>query len=302
MKQLSDLFRTILDEGEAKPNRTGVGTVSIFGHQMRFPLQAGFPLATGKAVPFRLIASELLWFLKGEQDKPGAIDDLHKEQNHIWDEWAKPDGSFGPIYGVQWRHWFGANTDGDPERIAGYSVMVDQIAWLVNELKTNPTSRRLLVTAWQPAEIAQMALPPCHVLFQLNCRPVNDEFMEYAVNQGLPVPKWIVDLQLYQRSCDAFLGVPFNIASYALLLEMLVHVAGPEYMAGDFVWTGGDVHLYDNHLEQAKEYIVRDKHTLPRLRFAPDVPRDIDKITLRHCTDALTGYKHSGRLAAEVAV
>ena len=283
MKQLVHLYRRILSEGQTKPNRTGIDTLSVFGHQMRFALPLGFPLATRKHVPFRLVASELLWFLKGQQDRPGALADLHADNNHIWDEWAKPDGSFGPIYGVQWRRWC------ESREVRGGELCIDgfdQITWLINELRTNPESRRLLVTAWQPVEIANMALPPCHVLFQLNCRAGT-------------ATKWIVDLQLYQRSCDAFLGVPFNIASYALLLHLLCQCAGPDYAVGDFVWTGGDVHLYLNHVPQVREYLQRAEHLLPKLRITPAL-RDIDAVTLKDLT--LYGYHHSGALAAEVAV
>ncbi|HEY0819775.1 MAG TPA: thymidylate synthase [Rhizobacter sp.] len=299
MKQMHDLFHLLLTTGQRKENRTGVATFGIFGHQMRFHLQGGFPLCTRKFVPFKLVASELLWFLKGEQDKPGAIAGLHADNNHIWDEWAKPDGSFGPIYGVQWRRWLsGVRNDSGDAYYAADSI--DQIARLIATMKNNPESRRNIVTAWQPGEIEDMALPPCHVLFQVNCRPVTPGYAWAAEQAGRKAPKWVVDLQLYQRSCDAFLGVPFNIASYALLLHLLCHCAGEDYIAGDFVWTGGDVHLYENHLSQAKAYIHNEEHPLPLLAISADAPRDIDKIELGHL--ALLNYQHSGVIKADVAV
>lgn len=279
MQQMKDLFCRIIREGVSKDDRTGTGTVGIFGHQMRFDMREGFPLVTGKATPFKLIAGELLWFLRGDQDQPGALAELHADNNHIWDEWAKPDGSFGPIYGVQWRRW------SERMGIGG----IDQIKQVIQQLQDNPTSRRLIVTAWQPAELADMALPPCHILFQLNCRPSEDD-------------GWIVDLQLYQRSCDTFLGVPFNIASYSLLLHMLCHAAGPKYTPGEFIWTGGDVHIYKNHIEQVQQYLRADLHDLPRFQFYADVPRDIDKITLNDCVRALHGYTSGPAIKAPVAV
>lgn len=293
MKHLADLYTLILQHGTRKENRTGVNTLSVFGHQMRFHLQRGFPLATRKFVPFKLVASELLFFLKGQCDHPDAIADLHKDGNHIWDQWQFPDGSFGPIYGVNWRRWRGER------RATGEVVEVDQIAELIRTLKTNPESRRMIVSAWQPAELEDMALPPCHVLFQLNVRPITGPFRRWLDENGQKHVTKMVDLQMYQRSCDAFLGVPFNIASYALLLHMLVQCAGPEYTVGDFVWTGGDVHLYENHLEQARAYLHREEHQPPQLHINPEVT-DIDQFTLADFT--LTDYQHSGKLAGEVAV
>lgn len=293
MQQIADLYQDILMNGQLKTNRTGTDTLSVFGRQMRFPVYDAFPLVTGKFTPFKLVASELLFFIKGEQDHPDAIADLHKDGNRIWDEWQFSDGSFGPIYGVQWRRWRGER------RATGEVVEVDQIAELIRTLKTNPESRRMIVSAWQPAELEDMALPPCHVLFQLNCRAPGKAAGYYANKRGRPMPKWIVDLQLYQRSCDAFLGVPFNVASYALLLELLCHVCGDDYMPGELVWTGGDVHLYVNHVEQAREYLHREKHRLPTLNIHPEA-RDIDGFTLSDLH--LTGYQHSGKLTGEVAV
>lgn len=282
MKQLVDLYEHLMAKGEPKSNRTGIDTLGVFGYQMRFDLSKGFPLATRKFVPFKLVASELLWFIKGEQDFPDAIKDLHTDNNHIWDEWAKPDGSFGPVYGVQWRRWQAIDR-------AGRRHYVDQLKRMIDTLKNDPSSRRNVVSAWQPGEIQDMALPPCHVLFQLNTRPRSGG-------------RYLVDLLMYQRSCDAFLGVPFNIASYALLLEMICHLAGPMYSPGEFVWSGGDVHIYVNHLPQVAEYTqLRKEHPLPTLLIGHDANRKtIDDFKLEHF--ALHGYDHSGKLAAEVAV
>lgn len=241
MKQYHDLLRLILSKGVQKGDRTGTGTLSIFGHQMRFDLAAGFPLLTTKRLPFKAIAVELLWFLRGDTN----IKFLHDHGVTIWDEWADANGDLGPVYGKQWRSWptgrmKGWQGDQDP-------VYIDQIANVVEQIKTNPNSRRLMVTAWNPAEVDQMALPPCHCLFQF-----------YVANGKL-------SCQLYQRSADVFLGVPFNIASYALLTMMIAHVTGLE--PGEFVHSFGDTHLYMNHLEQAKLQLTRQPRALPRVTF-----------------------------------
>lgn len=281
MRQIRELFQHIVQHGELKVNRTGVDTLAVFGYQMRFDLGEGFPLVTGKRTSFKLIATELLWFLKGTQHEPGAIKWLHEHNNHIWDEWVKPDGSFGPVYGVQWRKWQGVSLGGDP------LPEFDQIKWLIEELGKNPTSRRLIVTAWQPSEIPAMALPPCHILFQLNTRRRSEG--------GL-----FVDLQLYQRSCDSFLGVPFNVASYALLLHLICHCAkGQVFFPGELVWTGGDVHLYTNHLNQVEEYLKRNPYPLPSLIIDPSV-RDLDDVQMSDL--ALVGYEAHPAIRAEVAV
>jgi thymidylate synthase len=284
LKQIHDLFMHVLQNGDRKPNRTGVDTLSVFGYQMRFDVGAGFPLVTGKRTSFKLIASELLWFLKGTQHEAGAINWLHAHNNHIWDEWVKEDGSFGPIYGVQWRKWQGVSAGGEvlPE--------LDQIKGLIEQLKKDPTSRRMIVTAWQPAEIKDMALPPCHILFQLNAR------------YDARIDGYRLDLQLYQRSCDCFLGVPFNVASYALLLELLCHCATSAdkcFQPGELVWTGGDVHLYVNHQDQVREYLERQIFPLPLLEIAT-LERDIDKIQLSDLE--LINYRSGSSIKAEVAV
>ncbi|HEY0754805.1 MAG TPA: thymidylate synthase [Ktedonobacteraceae bacterium] len=236
MRAYLDLCQRILAQGVQKEDRTGTGTISIFGHQMRFPLSEGFPLLTTKKLHTRSIIYELLWFLQGETNTRY----LHEHNVHIWDEWADEQGELGPIYGKQWRSFSGAN-----------GKTVDQIRWVVDEIKRNPDSRRLIVSAWNPSEIEEMALPPCHCLCQ------------FYVAQGK------LSCQLYQRSADTFLGLPFNIASYALLTHMLAHVTGLE--PGEFVHTLGDAHLYLNHLEQIQEQLTRAPLPLATLRLNPEV-------------------------------
>lgn len=232
MKQFQDLLQRILDEGAVKTDRTGTGTLSVFGHQMRFNLQDGFPLLTTKKLHLRSIIHELLWFLSGDTN----IKYLKDNGVSIWDEWADENGDLGPVYGFQWRSW--PAKDGES---------VDQISKLIQQIKTNPDSRRLMVVAYNPAYVDEMALPPCHSLFQF-----------YVANGRL-------SCQLYQRSADTFLGVPFNIASYALLTHMVAQQCDLD--VGDFIWTGGDTHLYSNHLEQARLQLSREPLPLPRLEF-----------------------------------
>ena len=229
-EQYLDLLRLIMETGTDRGDRTGTGTRSIFGHQMRFDLSAGFPLLTTKKVHLKSIIYELLWFLRGETN----VRWLQERGVSIWDEWADADGDLGPVYGSQWRSW--------PD---GKGGTIDQIAGVVNSIQTKPESRRHIVTAWNPAEVDEMALPPCHCLFQ------------FYVAEGR------LSCQLYQRSADVFLGVPFNIASYALLTHMLARECGLE--PGVFVWTGGDCHLYSNHLEQARLQLSREPRSLPQL-------------------------------------
>lgn len=232
-----DLMCTVLREGTLKPDRTGTGTISLFGRQMRFDLSRSFPLITTKKVYFRGIAYELLWFLKGSQN----VRWLQENRVHIWDEWADPEtGDLGPVYGVQWRSW-PAPTLEDPHHT------IDQIAKVLDLIRAHPDSRRMIVTAWNPAQVDSMALPPCHALFQF-----------YVADGRL-------SCQLYQRSCDMFLGVPFNIASYALLTLMMAQQAGLE--PGEFVWTGGDCHIYDNHVEQVLEQLSRKPYPYPIMRI-----------------------------------
>lgn len=230
VNQYLQLIRRILDTGAVQQDRTGTGTLSVFGHQMRFDLAEGFPVLTTKKLHLRSIIVELLWFLRGDTN----IAWLKENKVSIWDEWADENGDLGPVYGKQWRDWIGP--DGSH---------IDQIAALIDMINRNPGSRRQIVSAWNPADVPKMALPPCHLLFQT-----------YVANGRL-------SLQLYQRSCDVFLGVPFNIASYALLTHILAQQCGLE--PGEFVWTGGDCHLYSNHLEQARLQLTRDPKPLPKL-------------------------------------
>lgn len=257
MRQYLDLLQHILEHGGDKGDRTGTGTRSVFGHQMRFDLSKGFPLLTTKKVHFRSIVVELLWFLKGDTN----VKYLQDNKVTIWDEWAtaeqtarfgRPAGELGPVYGHQWRN-FGAtqNEDGSYQQ-NGF----DQISWLINEIRTNPNSRRLIVSGWNPKEASQVALPPCHTLFQ------------FFVQNGK------LSCQLYQRSADVFLGVPFNIASYALLTHMIAQVC--DLQVGDFVWTGGDTHLYANHFEQARLQLDRDPLELCQLKLNPEVKSIFD--------------------------
>lgn len=236
MKQYLDLLDRILNEGAVKGDRTGTGTMSVFGHQMRFNLQEGFPLLTTKQLHLKSIIHELLWFLKGDTN----VKYLQDNGVRIWNEWADEDGSLGHIYGYQWRSW--------PDYDGGF---IDQISQAVHDIKHNPDSRRIIVSAWNVADLKKMNLPPCHLLFQF-----------YVADGKL-------SLQLYQRSADTFLGVPFNIASYALLLMMMAQVCGLE--PGEFVHTTGDTHLYQNHLEQARLQLGREPRPLPRMVINPDV-------------------------------
>lgn len=305
MKQYQDLLKKIMDEGELTTDRTGTGTKAIFGHQMRFNLTDGFPMVTTKKISFNLILSELLWFLAGDT----RLRTLLKANNHIWDEWPfkyylqqeklpmpvvnspewmeqkkaftdriladdefeKKYGNIGPVYGYQWRSW--PNPSGAP---------IDQIKGIIDTIKKSPDSRRIIVSAWNPAEIDEMAkagLPPCHCLFQFKI--VNGK----------------ISLQLYQRSADTFLGVPFNIASYALLLQMVAQVTG--YTAHEFIWTGGDTHVYTNHFDQVKELLGREPRKLPTVKINPDV-KDIFAFKMEDFE--LIGYDPHPPIKAPIAV
>jgi thymidylate synthase len=280
MQQYLDLLKLVLEHGGKKSDRTGTGTASVFGHQMRFDLSQGFPIVTTKRVHFRSVAIELLWFLRGDTN----VQYLQDNKVTIWDEWAtaeqtarfgRPAGELGPVYGHQWRN-FGAtqNTDGS-YKTDGF----DQLKWLINEIKTNPNSRRLIVSGWNPREANEVALPPCHTLFQ------------FFVQDGK------LSCQLYQRSADIFLGVPFNIASYALLTHMIAQVC--DLQVGDFVWTGGDCHLYSNHIEQAELQLSRDPLPLPQLKLNPAVT-DLFEFCFEDIE--LVGYEHHPAIKAPVAV
>lgn len=264
MKQYHDLLRHLLVNGTQKSDRTGTGTSSVFGYQMRFDLQEGFPLLTTKKLHTKSIIHELLWFLKGDTN----ISYLKENGVRIWDEWADESGNLGPVYGYQWRSW--PNPDG---------THTDQIVNLINGLKKNPDSRRHVVSAWNPSFIDQMALPPCHCLFQF-----------YVADGKL-------SCQLYQRSCDTFLGVPFNIASYALLTLMIAQICDLE--PGDFVWTGGDVHLYSNHVEQAQLQLTREIRKLPSMKINPSVK---DLFSFRFEDFVLENYDPHPHIKAAVAV
>ena len=264
MQQYLDLLSRILNEGVHKGDRTGTGTLSVFGNQMRFDLRDGFPLLTTKKLHLKSIIYELLWFLRGDTN-------VHYLQEHgvrIWNEWADENGELGPVYGHQWRSW--------PDYKGG---TIDQITNVLEQIKHNPNSRRMLVTAWNPAEVDEMALPPCHCLFQF-----------YVADGRL-------SLQLYQRSADTFLGVPFNIASYALLLQMMAQVTGLK--AGEFIHTTGDTHLYSNHLEQAKLQLTRTPRPLPKMKINPDVK---DLFAFKYEDFELIDYNPYPHISAEVAV
>lgn len=261
--QYEDLLRLVLSTGTAKGDRTGTGTRSVFGHQLRYDLNAGFPLVTTKRVHLKSVVYELLWFLRGDSNARW----LQERGVKIWDEWAGPDGELGPVYGVQWRSW--PTPDGRH---------IDQITGILETLRTDPDSRRMLVSAWNVAELHRMALAPCHALFQF-----------YVADGKL-------SCQLYQRSADLFLGVPFNIASYALLTHMVAQQAGLE--VGDFVWTGGDCHIYDNHVTQVTEQLSRDPYPFPELRL-----RKADSLFGYDYPDVeILGYRHHPTITAPVAV
>jgi thymidylate synthase len=264
MQQYLDLLSHVLENGSKKSDRTGTGTTSVFGHQMRFNLQEGFPVLTTKKLHLRSIIHELLWFLRGETN----IDYLKQNKVSIWDDWADEEGSLGPIYGYQWRKW-----------PAGNDKQIDQISQVLKSIKENPDSRRHIVSAWNVSAIDQMALPPCHVLFQ------------FYVNNGA------LSCQLYQRSADIFLGVPFNIASYSLLLMMMAQVTGLK--AGDFVHTFGDAHIYLNHIEQVKLQLRREPRQLPQMRLNPDVKNLLD---FRFEDFELLNYNPHPHIRGEISV
>jgi len=263
MRQYHDQLRTVLDHGTPSTDRTGTGTISYFGLQARYPLAEGFPLVTTKKLHLKSIVHELLWFLSGDTN----IRYLKENGVSIWDEWADENGDLGPVYGHQWRHW--PTPQGE----------IDQIARLVEAIRKTPDSRRLIVSAWNPAEVDQMALPPCHTLWQVR------------------IAGGKLHLQLYQRSADMFLGVPFNIASYALLTHLIAEQTGLE--VGDFIWTGGDCHIYDNHVEQVTEQLTREPYPLPalRLRTHRDSVLDVEYDDLE-----VVGYEHHPAIKAPVAV
>lgn len=260
--QYEDLLRRVLESGTPKSDRTGTGTRSLFGETLRYDLSRGFPLITTKRVHFKSIAVELLWFLRGDSN----VQWLRDQGVTIWDEWARPDGSLGPVYGKQWRSWPGRSGD------------IDQLADVLETIRTDPDSRRMIVSAWNVSDIPDMALAPCHALFQ------------FHVADGR------LSCQLYQRSADMFLGVPFNIASYALLTQMMAQHTG--LIPGDFIWVGGDVHIYDNHVEQVREQLTREPYPFPTLEIAPR-----DSLFDHEFADfTVAGYRHHPLIKAPVAV
>ena len=265
-----DLINDVLTNGVEKTDRTGTGTISVFGRQVRYDLSLGFPILTSKRVHWKSVVGELLWFLKGDTN----VKWLNENGISIWDEWADKDGNLGPVYGAQWRKWH--DYDGDDWN-AGSSI--DQIAQVIQQIKTNPDSRRLIVSAWNVADVPQMALAPCHTMFQF-----------YVANGKL-------SCQLYQRSCDSFLGMPFNIASYALLTHMIAQVCG--LGVGDFVHTFGDLHIYSNHREQLKEQLSRTPYPMPKLVLNPEV-KDIDSFTFGDIK--LENYQHHPAIKGKVAI
>ena len=264
MEQYLDLLRRILDDGAAKGDRTGTGTISVFGHQMRFDLSEGFPAVTTKNVHWPSVIHELLWFLSGDTN----IAYLKENNVRIWNEWADENGDLGPVYGKQWRFW--ESNDGR---------VIDQIEAAIDLIKNNPQSRRIIVSAWNVGELEEMALMPCHAFFQ------------FYVNDGR------LSCNLYQRSADAFLGVPFNISSYSLLTCMIAQVCGLD--PGEFIWTGGDCHLYLNHMEQAKIQIQREPLELPTLQLEPSI-MSIDEFRYEHIT--IEGYDHHPHISAPISV
>lgn len=264
MRPYLDLMRHVLEHGVRKPDRTGVGTLSVFGYQMRFDLARGFPLVTTKKIHLKSVIYELLWFLKGDTN----VRYLQQHGVTIWDEWADPNGDLGPIYGYQWRSW--PTPDGRH---------IDQVSRVVSEIRNNPHSRRLIVSAWNVADLDKMALTPCHALFQ------------FYVAEGR------LSCQLYQRSCDVFLGLPFNIASYSLLTHMVAQQC--DLAVGEFVWTGGDVHLYLNHLEQAREQLKREPYPPPSLNIRRKPPSLFD---YEYEDFEFVNYRHHPAIPAPIAV
>ncbi len=264
MRQYLDLVQRVLNDGTDRADRTGTGTRAVFGHQMRFDLRDGFPCLTTKKVHLKSIIHELLWFLSGDTN----IGYLREQGVRIWDEWADENGELGPVYGRQWRSW--PTPDGGS---------IDQMLALLELIRTNPDSRRMVVSAWNPADIEAMALPPCHCLFQ------------FQVSDGR------LNCQLYQRSCDVGLGVPFNVASYSLLTMMIAQVTG--LTPGDFVWTGGDVHIYDNHIEPLREQLTRDPRELPRMMIED---RDQDLFSFGFDDFTLVGYRPHPSIRMAIAV
>ncbi len=320
MKQYLEMLEHIMAHGVDKSDRTGTGTRSVFGYQMRFNLEEGFPVLTTKKLHLRSIIHELLWFLSGDTN----IRYLHDNNVSIWDEWADENGDLGPVYGYQWRSWpapkfVPAHSEGSEWIPSGYKIeAIDQISQVIEQIKNSPDSRRLIVTAWNPADVDKMALPPCHCLFQFYTTPLSvnerlhlldfapdEEWVErmnitvekHTALDTLGVPRSRLSCQLYQRSCDTFLGVPFNIASYALLTMMVAQVC--DMVPGEFIWTGGDVHIYSNHFEQVALQLSRNTLPLPQMRINPKVKSIFD---FRFEDFELVGYDAHPHIKAPIAV
>lgn len=270
-----DLIRDVLENGTKRSDRTGTGTTSVFGRQARYDLSKGFPILTTKKVHFHSVVGELLWFLKGDTN----VKWLQQNKITIWNEWADKDGNLGPVYGKQWRKWEGTLSSNSDFYVPPEFVDIDQIADVIAQIKSNPDSRRLVVTAWNPADIAKSALPPCHILFQ------------FYVDNGK------LSCHLYQRSCDAFLGMPFNIASYALLTHMIAHVC--DLQVGEFVHSFGDLHVYNTHMEMIATQLTREPYAMPRLWLNPDI-KSIDSFGFDDIR--LDGYACHPAIKAKVAV
>jgi thymidylate synthase len=310
MKQYLDLLKHIIDNGVDKGDRTGTGMCEVFGAQLRFDLSEGFPLVTTKKMFLKGIIHELLWFLKGDTN----IKYLQDNGVKIWDAWADENGELGPVYGSQWRNWpkweQPALQDGDYYHLGSHQrVPIDQIANLIEEIKTKPNSRRMIVTAWNPAQVDDMALPPCHMMMQFNVEPYRPRNFDQQVIDDLVYEAEVADgrrslvkagrlnCQLYQRSADMFLGVPFNIASYALLTKMIAQVCGLN--PGTFVHTFGSAHIYHNHMEQVEKQLAREPHALPRMEINPEVT-DID--SFKYKDFSLVDYTHEPGIKAPIAV
>jgi len=288
MKQYHKLIKHVLDNGVWKSNRTGIDTLDCFGYQMRFNMLEGFPLLTTKKIHTKSMIHELIWLISGNTN----IKYLKDNKVRIWDEWADENGDLGPVYGKQWRDWEKVEVPQFADQQYNETT-IDQLAWVIDRIKESPYCRRQIVTAWNPGDLPEMALAPCHCFFQFNCRPrpITARLESYMINTNSEAPcglseaelgEWLtsqgepeyyLDLQLYQRSADSLLGIPFNIASYALLLHMIAQITNT--IAGDFIWTGGSVHIYENHMEQVKLQLTRDFRPLPTLKLNPNI-KNID--------------------------
>jgi thymidylate synthase len=324
MRQYLDLLEDIRANGVFKGDRTGTGTTSVFGRQLRFDLQDGFPIVTTKSVHFKSVVHELLWFVSGNTN----VKYLQDNGVRIWNEWADDDGKLGPVYGFQWRHWPSFQWShegyaGENGHDASLYVRdeVDQLQNVIERIKTNPECRRLIVSAWNPADLPEMALAPCHCFFQFNCRPMTIEERMKATAGSFSIssnssatqeenvasaheqldrlgsPKYYLDCQMYQRSVDSFLGLPFNIASYSLLTHMIAQVTNT--VAGEFIWTGGDTHIYSNHHEQVKTQLQRVPFNLPKLVLNPEI-KNIDDFKFEDIK--LEGYVCHEKIKAPIAI